>query len=56
VVKIPVADPTWTPWVQGALMLMGNVIMVVVTALVLNRTARNLQHAPALKRIVAVEW
>ena len=55
VVKIPVADPTWTPWVQGAVMLVGNVIMVVVTALVLNRTARNLQDAPALKRIVAVE-
>lgn len=55
VVKIPVADPRWTPWVQGAVMLMGNVIMVVVTALVLNRTARNLQDAPALKRIVAVE-
>ena len=55
VVKMPVADPKWTPWVQGAVMLMGNVIMVVVTVLVLNRTARNLQDAPALKRIVAVE-
>jgi NADH-quinone oxidoreductase subunit H len=55
VVKIPVADPKWMPWVQGAVMLMGNVIMVVVTVLVLNRTARNLQDAPALKRIVAVE-
>ncbi len=55
VVKIPVADPKWMPWVQGAVMLVGNVIMVVVTVLVLNRTARNLQDAPALKRIVAVE-
>jgi NADH-quinone oxidoreductase subunit H len=55
VVKIPVSDPKWTPWVQGAVMLVGNIALVVVAAFVLNRAARNAKDAPALKRIVAVE-
>ena len=60
VVKIPVlsltgADPKLEPWLQGGVMLLGNIIIVVVTAFILNRSARNLKDAPALKRIVAVE-
>jgi NADH-quinone oxidoreductase subunit H len=42
-------------WGQGALMLLGNIILIVATALILNRSARQLRQAPALKRIVAVE-
>ena len=36
-------------------MLAGNVLIVIVTAIILNRAARRLSHAPALKRIVAAE-
>jgi NADH-quinone oxidoreductase subunit H len=42
-------------WGQAGLMLLGNVIMVIVTAFILNRAARKVREAPALKRIVAVE-
>jgi NADH-quinone oxidoreductase subunit H len=42
-------------WGQAGLMLLGNVVMVVVTAFILNRAARRVREAPALKRIVAVE-
>jgi len=55
VVKIPVADPKLEPWVQGAVMLAGSLIVLVVTGLILNRAARKIQDAPALKHIVAVE-
>ncbi len=55
VVKIPVADPKWEPWVHGGVMLLGNVIILVVTGIILNRAARRVKEAPALKRIVAVE-
>jgi NADH-quinone oxidoreductase subunit H len=55
VVKIPVADPKWEPWVQGGVMLLSNIILIAVTAFILNRTARTVEEAPALKRIVAVE-
>jgi NADH-quinone oxidoreductase subunit H len=55
VVKIPVADPKWEPWVQGGVMLVGNIVLIAVTAFVLNRWARKVEEAPALKRIVAVE-
>jgi NADH-quinone oxidoreductase subunit H len=55
VVKIPVADSRWEPWVQGGVMLLTNVILIAVTAFILNRTARTVEEAPALKRIVAVE-
>jgi hypothetical protein len=36
-------------------MLVGNLIVIAVTVLILNRSARKLEDAPALKRIVAVE-
>ena len=55
VVKIPVADPVQEPWVHGGLMLLANIIVIIVTAIILNRTARQLDGAPALKRIAAVE-
>ncbi len=42
-------------WAQAGLMLLGNVVIVVVTAFILNRAARRVREAPALKRIVAVE-
>jgi NADH-quinone oxidoreductase subunit H len=42
-------------WGQAGLMLLGNVVMVAVTAFILNRAARRVREAPALKRIVAVE-
>jgi NADH-quinone oxidoreductase subunit H len=46
---------TASVWGQAGLMLLGNVLLVVVTGLILNRSARGLKEAPALKRIVAVE-
>jgi NADH-quinone oxidoreductase subunit H len=42
-------------WGQAGLMLLGNVIVIAVTAFILNRSARKVKDAPALKRIVAVE-
>ena len=36
-------------------MLLGNLVIIAVTAFILNRTARKSKDAPALKRIVAVE-
>jgi NADH-quinone oxidoreductase subunit H len=42
-------------WGQAALMLFGNLIIVVVTFFIVNRAARRMKEAPALKRIVAVE-
>jgi NADH-quinone oxidoreductase subunit H len=55
VVKIPVGNDRLEPWVQGAVMLVGNLILIAVTGLILNRSARRAEDAPALKRIVAVE-
>jgi NADH-quinone oxidoreductase subunit H len=55
VVKIPTESELLRPIVHGGIMLAGNVLLVIVTALILNRTARRLSHAPALKRIAAVE-
>jgi len=55
VVKIPVGNEVAEPWVQGAVMLVGNLILIAVTFFILNRTARKVEDAPALKRIVAVE-
>jgi NADH-quinone oxidoreductase subunit H len=55
VVKIPVENEVAEPWVQGAVMLVGNLILIAVTVFILNRTARKVEDAPALKRIVAVE-
>ncbi len=42
-------------WGQGGLMLLGNLVVITVTAIILNRAARKVKDAPALKRIVAVE-
>ncbi len=42
-------------WGQAGLMLAGNLILIVVTSLILNRTARTVEDPPALKRIVGVE-
>jgi NADH-quinone oxidoreductase subunit H len=55
VVKIPVESARAEPWVQGGVMLLGNLIIIVVTGFILNRAARKIKDAPALKRIVAVE-
>ena len=55
VVKIPVGNEVAEPWVQGAVMLVGNLILIAVTFFILNRTARKADDSPALKRIVAVE-
>ncbi|MFN2219901.1 MAG: NADH-quinone oxidoreductase subunit NuoH [Anaerolineae bacterium] len=55
VVKIPVANTRVEPWVHGGVMLVGNLIVIAVTVLILNRSARKVEDAPALKRIVAVE-
>jgi NADH-quinone oxidoreductase subunit H len=55
VVKIPVESSRAEPWVQGGVMLLGNLVIIAVTAFILNRTARKVKDAPALKRIVAVE-
>jgi NADH-quinone oxidoreductase subunit H len=55
VVKIPVEDASTKPWIHGAIMLVANIAVVIVTAIILNRTARQVEGAPALKRIAAVE-
>jgi NADH-quinone oxidoreductase subunit H len=55
VVKLPVTDQKLVPWVQGGVMLAANLIVILVTAFILNRAARKAKKAPALKRIVAVE-
>jgi NADH-quinone oxidoreductase subunit H len=55
VVKIPVADPVQEPWIHGGVMLLANIVLIVATALILNRTARQIEGAHALKRIAAAE-
>jgi NADH-quinone oxidoreductase subunit H len=42
-------------WSQAGLMLLLNVVVLLITGVILNRTARQAREAPALKRIVAVE-
>ncbi|MGD1994873.1 MAG: NADH-quinone oxidoreductase subunit NuoH, partial [Anaerolineae bacterium] len=42
-------------WGQTVLMLASNLILIIVTFVILNRTARKAKDAPAVKRIVAVE-
>jgi NADH-quinone oxidoreductase subunit H len=42
-------------WGQAGLMLLANIVVVVVTFYILNRSARSLEDAPAIKRIAAVE-
>jgi len=36
-------------------MLLGNLIVIVVTAFIVNRAAHKVREAPALKQIVAVD-
>jgi NADH-quinone oxidoreductase subunit H len=50
-----VVKATDNVWGQTGLMLVSSIIMVAATAFVLNRSARRIKDAPALKRIVAVE-
>jgi positive regulator of sigma E activity len=42
-------------WGQAGLMLVSNVLLIAVTFFILNRAARKVKDAPAVKRIVAVE-
>jgi NADH-quinone oxidoreductase subunit H len=42
-------------WGQAGLMLVANLIMIAVTFFILNRAARKVKDAPAVKRIVAAE-
>lgn len=46
---------TGNVWGQAGLMLLGSVIVAIVTGVIVNRAARNLQDALALKQIAAVE-
>jgi NADH-quinone oxidoreductase subunit H len=55
VVKIPVEDALMKPWVHGGIMLVVNIAVVIGTIIILSRTARQVEGAPALKRIAAVE-
>jgi NADH-quinone oxidoreductase subunit H len=55
VVKIPVEDALLKPWVHGGIMLVVNIAVVIVTIIILNRAAGQVEEAPALKRIAAVE-
>jgi NADH-quinone oxidoreductase subunit H len=50
-----VVKATDNVWGQTGLMLVSSIILVAATAFVLNRSARRIKDAPALKRIVAVE-
>jgi NADH-quinone oxidoreductase subunit H len=49
---VKLADDVWG---QTGLMLAGNLILIIVTFVILNRAARKAKEAPALKRIVAAE-
>ncbi len=42
-------------WGQAVLMLVGNIVLAAAALFIVNRAARKLKDAPALKRIVAVE-
>jgi NADH-quinone oxidoreductase subunit H len=55
VVKIPAPTPSAVPWIQGAVMLVANLVVIAVTFLILNRVARRTEGPSALKRIVAAE-
>jgi hypothetical protein len=55
VVKIPVGSAKAEPWVQGAVMLAGNLIVLAAAGLILNRAARRIEGPSALKQIVAAE-
>jgi NADH-quinone oxidoreductase subunit H len=54
VVKVPVENARALPWVQGAIMLAANLVILAITFIILNRSARKVDD-PALRRIVAVE-
>jgi NADH-quinone oxidoreductase subunit H len=42
-------------WGQAGLMLLSNIILIAITGIFVNRIARQLREAPAIKRIAAVE-
>ncbi len=46
---------TTNVWGQAGLMLAGNLVVLGITAIILNRVARTVQDAPALQQIVAAE-
>ncbi|MEJ2733439.1 MAG: NADH-quinone oxidoreductase subunit NuoH [Anaerolineae bacterium] len=48
-------DGTGDLWVEAGLMLLGNLIVIAVTFVIVNRAARKVKDAPALQRITAVE-
>jgi NADH-quinone oxidoreductase subunit H len=50
-----VVKVTPSVWGQAGLMLLGNIILVAVTLFIVNRAARKLEDAPALKHIAAAE-
>jgi len=50
-----VVKVTGDVWGQAGLMLVGNIVIIVVTFIIVNRVTRNLKDAPALKSIAAVE-
>jgi NADH-quinone oxidoreductase subunit H len=55
VVKIPASNPKAVPWIQWAVMLAANLVVIAVTFFILNRAARRIEGPSALKRIVAAE-
>jgi NADH-quinone oxidoreductase subunit H len=42
-------------WGQAGFMLLSNIILIAITGILVNRIARQLREAPAIKRIAAVE-
>jgi NADH-quinone oxidoreductase subunit H len=54
-VKIPANDPVTAPWVQGAVMLVFNIILVAVTFYLVNRAARRAPSSSPIKRVAAAE-
>jgi NADH-quinone oxidoreductase subunit H len=50
-----VVKVTPNEWIQAGLMLAGNIVLIAVTFYIVNRSARNMEDAPALKQIAAAE-
>ncbi|MBN1659827.1 MAG: NADH-quinone oxidoreductase subunit NuoH [Anaerolineae bacterium] len=55
VVKIPLGDPVTAPFVQAVILFILNIVMIAISFLLVRRAALTSSHAPALKRITAVE-
>ncbi len=55
VVKIPTEDELLRPFVHGGIMLIGNLVVVILTVIILNRASRRVSYGPALEQIVAAE-